>query len=152
MHMEEELCGELCGVCVCGKKSSKAAKSTRCGTRTRNPQIRSLIRYPLRQPRLEKDTPTHFTQQPKPYENENENENKPHTHKTTTKNKPHTNQNDHKTITLTHHTHQLHIHNNIQQINTKNNAAKRMNQMIHTHTQTHTKSTTNPSKYNTNIK
>ena len=31
---------------------ANAAKSTRCGTRTRNPQIRSLIRYPLRQPRL----------------------------------------------------------------------------------------------------
>ncbi len=27
-------------------------KDTRCGTRTRNPQIRSLIRYPLRQPRI----------------------------------------------------------------------------------------------------
>ncbi|KAI9920296.1 hypothetical protein PsorP6_016009 [Peronosclerospora sorghi] len=30
----------------------RKVKFTRRGTRTRNPQIRSLIRYPLRQPRL----------------------------------------------------------------------------------------------------
>ena len=61
-------------VCVCGAcvvfvfcvLEQKSAKSTRCGTRTRNPQIRSLIRYPLRQPRLEKGYTPNNKQQPHP--------------------------------------------------------------------------------------
>jgi hypothetical protein len=109
---------------LCRFGSELEQRVTRCGTRTRNPQIRSLIRYPLRQPRSKmiKTTRTNHKHNPN------------HTNNTQTKQPTHTANTYHPD-----HTHSAHIHNSPTHHTTTH--------PYHTHAHTRTHRTTHNARY-----